>query len=79
MALVGFEPTISAFERAKKVHASDRAATLIGNISIQNYEIMNLAFNWQDSLGGRGESSRRKAATYTGQHIHRKKHRHIHT
>jgi hypothetical protein len=27
---VGFEPTIPAFERAKTVHASDRAATVIG-------------------------------------------------
>jgi hypothetical protein len=30
MPLVGFEPTISAFERAKTVHAFDRAATVIG-------------------------------------------------
>jgi hypothetical protein len=28
--LVGFEPTIPAFERAKTVHALDRAATVIG-------------------------------------------------
>jgi hypothetical protein len=27
---VGFEPTIAAFERAKTVHALDRAATVIG-------------------------------------------------
>jgi hypothetical protein len=27
---VGFEPTIPAFERAKTVHASDRAATVVG-------------------------------------------------
>jgi hypothetical protein len=27
---VGFEPTIPLFERAKTVHASDRAATVIG-------------------------------------------------
>jgi hypothetical protein len=31
MPLVGFKPTIPAFERAKTVHASDRAATVIGN------------------------------------------------
>jgi hypothetical protein len=31
MPWVGFEPTIPAFERAKRVHALDRAATLIGN------------------------------------------------
>jgi hypothetical protein len=28
---VGFEPTIPAFERAKTVHALDRAATVSGN------------------------------------------------
>jgi hypothetical protein len=32
---VGFEPTISVFERAKTVHASDRAAIVIGMESIQ--------------------------------------------
>jgi hypothetical protein len=31
MPLVGFEPTIPVFERAKAVHALDRAATVIGN------------------------------------------------
>jgi hypothetical protein len=31
-ALVGFEPTITVFERAKTVHALDRAATVIGKI-----------------------------------------------
>jgi hypothetical protein len=30
MPLVGFETTIPAFERAKTVHALDRAATVIG-------------------------------------------------
>jgi hypothetical protein len=30
MPLEGFEPTISAFEPAKTVHALDGAATLIG-------------------------------------------------
>jgi hypothetical protein len=30
MPSVGFEPTISAFERAKTVHVLDRAATVIG-------------------------------------------------
>jgi FAD synthase len=29
MSRVGFEPTIPAFERAKAVHALDRAATVI--------------------------------------------------
>jgi hypothetical protein len=31
---VGFEPTFPAFERAKTVHALDRAATVIGPINI---------------------------------------------
>jgi hypothetical protein len=30
MPLVGFEPKIRVFERAKTVHALDRAATVIG-------------------------------------------------
>jgi hypothetical protein len=30
MPLVGFEPTIPVFGRAKTVHALDRAATVIG-------------------------------------------------
>jgi hypothetical protein len=30
MPLVGFEPTISELERAKKVHALDRETTVIG-------------------------------------------------
>jgi hypothetical protein len=30
MPQVGFEPTMPVFERAKTVHALDRAATLIG-------------------------------------------------
>jgi hypothetical protein len=32
MPWVGFEPTIPAFERAKTIHASDRAATVIGSV-----------------------------------------------
>jgi hypothetical protein len=34
MPQAGFEPTIPVFERAKTVHASDRAATVIGSESI---------------------------------------------
>jgi hypothetical protein len=33
MPLVGFEPTIPVFERAKTVHTLDRVATVIGSIS----------------------------------------------
>jgi hypothetical protein len=32
MSRVGFEPTISAFERAKTVHALDHTATVIGDM-----------------------------------------------
>jgi hypothetical protein len=34
MPWVGFEPTIPVFERATTVHAFDRAATVIGSISV---------------------------------------------
>jgi hypothetical protein len=34
MPQVGFEPTVQVFERAKTVHALDRAATVIGHIII---------------------------------------------
>jgi hypothetical protein len=33
MPWVGFEPTIPVFERAKTLHALDRAAIVIGNYS----------------------------------------------
>jgi hypothetical protein len=34
MSQVGFEPTIPVFERAKTVHALDRAAIVIGDLCI---------------------------------------------
>jgi hypothetical protein len=34
---VGFEPIIPAFERAKTVHALDRAATVIDNFTYTKY------------------------------------------
>jgi hypothetical protein len=37
MPRAGFEPTIPAFERAKTVHALDRAATVIG-YSLYDYK-----------------------------------------
>jgi hypothetical protein len=40
MSLVGFEPTIPVLERAKTIHALDRAATLIGR-----YVILRSQFN----------------------------------
>jgi hypothetical protein len=54
---MGFEPTIPAFERAKTVHASDRAATVIvhylivknakvrGWLSLQWYNVDRLTDN----------------------------------
>jgi hypothetical protein len=37
MSWVGFEPMIPAFERAKTVHALDRAATVIGRLVVLLY------------------------------------------
>jgi hypothetical protein len=37
MPLVGFEPTIPAFERAKTFHALNRAATVISEFSVVIY------------------------------------------
>jgi hypothetical protein len=39
---MGFEPTIPVFERAKTVHALDRVATVIGDLSyaLDKYLIM---------------------------------------
>jgi hypothetical protein len=34
MSRVGFKPTTPVFKRAKTVHASDRAATVIANIAL---------------------------------------------
>jgi hypothetical protein len=34
---MGFEPTIPMFERAKKVHVLDRAATVIGKYEVTSY------------------------------------------
>jgi hypothetical protein len=33
-SLVGFEPTIPVFERAKTFHALDRVATMIGEMNL---------------------------------------------
>jgi hypothetical protein len=40
MPQVGFEPTFPAFERAKTVHALDRAVTVIGYIKIKLFNII---------------------------------------
>jgi hypothetical protein len=44
MLWVGFEPTISAFKRAKTIHALARAATVIGSVLI--YRHGNKHRNW---------------------------------
>jgi hypothetical protein len=38
MPKVGFQPTIPKFERAKTVHALDRAATVIGDYTFIKYK-----------------------------------------
>jgi hypothetical protein len=35
---VGLEPTIPLFERAKRVHASDLAVTVIGSVTFRRYK-----------------------------------------
>jgi hypothetical protein len=40
MPLVGFEPTIAVFERAKTLHALDSAVTVIG--AIRRHKLMQL-------------------------------------
>jgi hypothetical protein len=42
MPRVGFEPTIPMFERAKTVHALDRAATVIGYYSVLGIKISKI-------------------------------------
>jgi hypothetical protein len=39
--LVGFEPTIPVFERAKTVHALDRAANVVGSHDIKT-RVLNM-------------------------------------
>jgi hypothetical protein len=38
MPEVGFEPTTPVLERAKTVHALDRAATVIGSVNLWAYK-----------------------------------------
>jgi hypothetical protein len=45
MPWVGFEPTIPVLQRAKTVHALDRAATVIGPDEMYMRQKMNVAFN----------------------------------
>jgi hypothetical protein len=51
MPRVGFEPTIPVFERAKTVHALDRAAIVIGK---PNYTVLNQNHQTRDLVEHRG-------------------------
>jgi hypothetical protein len=42
MPRLGFEPTISAFERAKTVHTLDRVATVIGQQDATTHAVKKL-------------------------------------
>jgi hypothetical protein len=46
---IGFEPTITAFERAKTVHALDRVATVIGS-AFHIWFSYNWLVTWQTTL-----------------------------
>jgi hypothetical protein len=44
MSRVGFEPTIPVFERAKTVHALERAATVIGTVA--KFVLHTVHYRW---------------------------------
>jgi hypothetical protein len=44
MPLVGFELTIAAFERAKTVHALDRAATVTGSVNNTKKQMLRFTY-----------------------------------
>jgi hypothetical protein len=48
MRQAGFEPMTPAFEREKKVHASDRAATVFGTLvdKFMNIKFMRSTLGW---------------------------------
>jgi hypothetical protein len=53
MVLVGFEPAISAFDRAKTVHALDRAVTVIRFAECYCYfKLVNDAFIFSPNYAG---------------------------
>jgi hypothetical protein len=56
MPQVGFKPTISVFERDKTVHASDRAATVIGVFNELSYAKWNPGFRWSDRYSPQKQS-----------------------
>jgi hypothetical protein len=51
MPRVGFESMIPVFERAKRAHALDRAATVISLDAIKWTKIINLSFSSVTSVG----------------------------
>jgi hypothetical protein len=53
---MGFEPMIPAFERAKTVHALDRAATVIGEV--KNGGVTNLFPHMRPWRGGKFNNPR---------------------
>jgi hypothetical protein len=65
MPWMGFEPTIPVPERAKAVHALDRAATVIGLILITKYDQVS-----EDKLGR--DCSTHRGKTLSIQDIGRK-------
>jgi hypothetical protein len=51
MPRVGFGPTTPVYERAKTVHALDRAATVIGShLYLALYKYLPMTFNFITSL-----------------------------
>jgi hypothetical protein len=50
MPRVGFEPTIPVFERAKMVHALDRAAAVIGTFTFTFTFTYTLSFHLYTGL-----------------------------
>jgi hypothetical protein len=50
MPQAGFEPTIQAFERAKTLHALDRAATVIGHDEYNNHNYATLSLIWKPDI-----------------------------
>jgi hypothetical protein len=59
MPLVGFEPTIPVFERAKSVYALDGVATMIGTLlRLKIAKSESLPFLHRDPLRFRSETSK---------------------
>jgi hypothetical protein len=69
MPRVGFESTIPVFERAKTVHASDRAATVIGRENIRGRIMLLFTSRGGDSVwSGGGDGMDVSMATSVSNH-----------